>query len=196
MSAKDWVSGRGPGGGVAWAMGGEPRTGAGLSEDQIERLMGLGASEAVATLDLPNQADKMPSVEGQAFPGPIAERMFWDDSDIVGAQGPVGSGKTTTVLKSRLRRAVMMPRSTKDLFTPDSEAEFGWRPLTPDEAAQVSETIIPGLPRRSISAVSPRATRRPEIDVSGIAARHSRVTSSTTFSNEPLWHHWFEPNGE
>ena len=42
-------------------------------------------------------------------------------------------------------------------------------------------TIMPGLPRRSISAVSSRATRRPEIEVSGIAARHSRVTSSTTF---------------
>jgi mannose-1-phosphate guanylyltransferase/mannose-6-phosphate isomerase len=41
-------------------------------------------------------------------------------------------------------------------------------------------TVKPGgLPRRSISAVSSRATRRPEIEVSGIAARHSRVTSST-----------------
>jgi hypothetical protein len=37
------------------------------------------------------------------------------------------------------------------------------------------------LPRCSINAVSSRATRRPEIDVSGIAARHSRVTSSTMF---------------
>ena len=40
---------------------------------------------------------------------------------------------------------------------------------------------MPGFPRRSISAASSRATRRPEIDVSGMAARHSRVTSSTTF---------------
>ena len=45
----------------------------------------------------------------------------------------------------------------------------------------LSETIMPGLPRRSINAVSSRATRRPEIEVSGIAARHSRVTSSTMF---------------
>lgn len=45
-----------------------------------------------------------------------------------------------------------------------------------------SLTIIPGLPRRSISALNSRATRRHEIEVSGIAARHSRVTSSTTFS--------------
>jgi len=43
----------------------------------------------------------------------------------------------------------------------------------------LSETIRRGLPRRSIYAVSSRATRRPEIEVSGIAARHSRVTSST-----------------
>src|SRR5277367_549561 len=43
----------------------------------------------------------------------------------------------------------------------------------------LSETIMPGLPGRSINAVSSRATRRPEIEVSGIAARHCRVTSST-----------------
>ena len=34
---------------------------------------------------------------------------------------------------------------------------------------------MPGLPRRPISSVSSRATRRPEIEVSAIAARHSRV---------------------
>ena len=45
----------------------------------------------------------------------------------------------------------------------------------------LSETIMSGLPRRSIKTVSSRATRRPEIEVSGIAARHSRVTSSTMF---------------
>lgn len=43
-----------------------------------------------------------------------------------------------------------------------------------------SETIMLGLPRWAINSVSSRATRRPEIEVSGIAARHSRVTSSTT----------------
>lgn len=31
-----------------------------------------------------------------------------------------------------------------------------------------SDTIIPGLPRRAIRAVSSRATRLPEIDVSGL----------------------------
>jgi hypothetical protein len=43
----------------------------------------------------------------------------------------------------------------------------------------LSETIEPGLPRRSTMVVSSRATRRPEIDVSGTAPRHSLVTSST-----------------
>ncbi|PWE77300.1 hypothetical protein XF30_11550 [Bradyrhizobium sp. SUTN9-2] len=42
-----------------------------------------------------------------------------------------------------------------------------------------SDAIIPGLPRRWTIAVSSRATRRPEIDVSGMAPRHSLVTSST-----------------
>ena len=36
----------------------------------------------------------------------------------------------------------------------------------------LSETISPGLPRRSINTVSSRATLRPEIDVSEIAAVH------------------------
>ncbi len=42
----------------------------------------------------------------------------------------------------------------------------------------LSSTIISGLPRRSISAVSFRATRWPKIDVSGIAARHSAASSA------------------
>ena len=43
----------------------------------------------------------------------------------------------------------------------------------------LSETIICGLPRAPMSIVNSRATRLPEIEVSGIAARHTRVTSST-----------------
>lgn len=43
-------------------------------------------------------------------------------------------------------------------------------------------TIIPGLPRCPISSVSSRTMRRPEIEVSGTAARHSLVSSSTTLS--------------
>lgn len=49
----------------------------------------------------------------------------------------------------------------------------------------LSETIIPGLPRRSISVVSSRATRRPEIVVSGIAARHSRHIINDIENPEP-----------
>lgn len=51
----------------------------------------------------------------------------------------------------------------------------------------VSLTVILGFPRHSIRIVSSRATRRPDIDVSGIAARHSRVTSSTTLSTRKRW---------
>lgn len=41
---------------------------------------------------------------------------------------------------------------------------------------------MPSLPRRLISSVNSRTTRLPEIEVSGMAARHSRVTSSTMLS--------------
>ena len=43
-----------------------------------------------------------------------------------------------------------------------------------------SLTIDSGLPRLATSALSSRATRLPEIEVSTTAARHSLVTSSTT----------------
>ena len=43
----------------------------------------------------------------------------------------------------------------------------------------LSDTIIRGLPRAPTSIVNSRATCLPEIEVSGIAARHTRVTSST-----------------
>ncbi|MBY5988204.1 hypothetical protein [Roseovarius atlanticus] len=44
----------------------------------------------------------------------MAEEFYWSDADVHFIQGPVGSGKTTTLMKSRLRRAIMMPRSTVD----------------------------------------------------------------------------------
>ena len=46
----------------------------------------------------------------------------------------------------------------------------------------LSLTIMPGSPRSTISFARSRTTLRPEIDVYGIAAKHSRVTLSTTFS--------------
>lgn len=102
--------------------GGDARR-AGVDDDAADRLAALGAAEAIASLDLPNGAVQMPDIETSPFPGPVAEAFYWDDSDVVGIVGPVGSGKTTTLLKSRLRRAVMMPRSTKDL---DDDGR-GWR---------------------------------------------------------------------
>lgn len=44
-----------------------------------------------------------------------------------------------------------------------------------------------GLPRGSIGAVSSRATHRPEIEASELAASHSRVTSSTVFTVRKRW---------
>lgn len=89
----------------------------GVGELDPDALAGLSATDALATLGGIDSPDKMPSLDSPSFPGPVAEAMFWSDASIVGIQGPVGSGKTTTLLKSRLRRAIMMPRSTVD----------GWR---------------------------------------------------------------------
>jgi hypothetical protein len=46
-------------------------------------------------------------------------------------------------------------------------------------AAVVSLTISRGGPRQAITASGSRASRAPEIEVSAMAARHSRVKSST-----------------
>lgn len=93
----------------------------GLSEVAAQRLEGMTAKEAITTLQLENGADKLDLAELSAgrvtFPGPIAEAYYWDDGDVVGIQGPVGSGKTTTKMKRKLRRAIMMPMSVID----------GWR---------------------------------------------------------------------
>ncbi len=56
----------------------------------------------------------MPTATPLTFPGPIAEAFFYDDRPVVGICGPVGSGKTTTLMLSRIRRAVQMPRSVID----------------------------------------------------------------------------------
>lgn len=69
-----------------------------------------GAASAIGALDV-NSPGSLPDLRPVTFPGPVAEAFYWDDSNVVGIQGPVGSGKTTTLLYSRLRRAKMMPRS-------------------------------------------------------------------------------------
>jgi len=129
--------------------------GRGISDEQLDQLLGLDARSAIDSLDLPNAAVQMPEVQGNDFPGPIAEALFWEDADITGIQGPVGSGKTTTTLKSRLRRAVMMPRSTRDLYTSDPDAPYGWRPLTPEEAGnwQKAGLTVAGIRRYKLLAI-------------------------------------------
>lgn len=83
------------------------------ASERLDRLTSLSAREAIDELD-GDFAAALPVVVPERFPGPIAEAFFWSDASIAGIQGPVGSGKTTTLLQSRFRRAVMMPRSTID----------------------------------------------------------------------------------
>lgn len=118
MSANPGSLQRGPGCGL-WLPEGVQRGGAagGVTADPAEALAAMDAAAAVASLGAGDDGRKIDDVLDQAaraFPGPIAETFYWDDADILGIQGPVGSGKTTTLLKSRLRRALMMPRSTID----------------------------------------------------------------------------------
>jgi hypothetical protein len=67
--------------------------------------------------------------------------------------------------KAVLRRLSRQDEMPGDLFTSDQISM-----ALQVSSAPLSETIIPGLLRRSISAVSSRVTRRPEIEVSRIAA--------------------------
>ncbi|MGI3163083.1 hypothetical protein [Pseudooceanicola sp. 200-1SW] len=91
-----------------------PTGGGGLTDERLEALLGSDAKEAIGTLEGDFAAGKMPDIAAVQFPGPIAERFFWSNDDVIGIQGPVGSGKTTTLMKSRARRAVEMPRSRID----------------------------------------------------------------------------------
>ena len=88
-------------------------TGPGLSDERVDELIGLDAKEAIEKLAAEFGAGKL-DLDVPTFPGPKAEALYWDDGTLPGIQGPVGSGKTTTVLKSRLRRAMAMPRSVID----------------------------------------------------------------------------------
>jgi mannose-1-phosphate guanylyltransferase/mannose-6-phosphate isomerase len=49
----------------------------------------------------------------------------------------------------------------------------------------LSETIMPGLPRRSINAASSRATRGPRIEVSGIIVRSELTMQQARRSERP-----------
>lgn len=78
-----------------------------------DQLAAMSASEAISLLSGSSGPDKL-ELDTPQFPGPIGEAAYWDDGSVVGIQGPVGSGKTTTILKSRTRRAMCVPRSTID----------------------------------------------------------------------------------
>lgn len=77
------------------------------------QLAQLSAEDAITLLS-PSVGGGKLELDTPQFPGPIAEAAYWDDGSVVGIQGPVGSGKTTTILKSRTRRAMSVPRSTID----------------------------------------------------------------------------------
>lgn len=73
----------------------------------------LDAREALDLLD-GDFATEFPDEGELTLPGPVAEAFYLSDASIAAIEGPVGSGKTTTLLRSRLRRARMMPRSCID----------------------------------------------------------------------------------
>lgn len=81
---------------------------------RAEALAGMTASEAVESLDGNFAEGNIPDDSRFEFPGPVAEAYYWDDADVLAIQGPVGSGKTTTKMRRKLRRARMMPRSVID----------------------------------------------------------------------------------
>jgi len=88
-----------------------------MPDDQAEEAArAIAGEDAASAKALPgsNEARAMPDIELWEPPGPVAEAFYWDDSDIIGIRGPVGSGKTTAHLRSRIRRAVCMPRSVID----------------------------------------------------------------------------------
>lgn len=82
--------------------------------EEYARIQEMTAKEAIGTLADVVSPGKMPDATEMTFPGPVAEAFFWSNADIAGVQGPVGSGKTTTLMKSRRRRAVQMPMSVID----------------------------------------------------------------------------------
>lgn len=87
---------------------------AGSDEELRAAMAGLSAAEAIDSLTGDFAEGNLDLMAPEIFPGPLAEAAYWSDATVLGLQGPVGSGKTTTLLKSRLRRAMAMPRSVID----------------------------------------------------------------------------------
>lgn len=102
-----------------WGWGGHFRSAAvegtgGASASTSIDLEGVLAKEAVTSLDGNFAQGQLPDLSTVTFPGPKAEAFYWSNADVHFIQGPVGSGKTTTLLKMLLRRAVEAPMSTID----------------------------------------------------------------------------------
>ena len=92
-----------------------PDTGSGAASGGGADWGSLSAKEALASLDGEfATGNPLDDLQEPTFPGPLAMEFYASDADVHFIQGPVGSGKTTTLMKSRLRRAVMMPRSVID----------------------------------------------------------------------------------
>ena len=82
----------------------------------------------------------------------------------------------------RLTDAVLHRPSGSDVMPLDARLLRHGRMAFEVNSVPLSLTISFGLACLATSVVSSRATRLPEIDVSGIAARHCLVTSSMTSS--------------
>lgn len=82
-------------------------------DDILNHVADMSAGEALQTLGLENGAVQL-DLAVPTFPGDVARAYYYSDADVVGICGPVGSGKTTTANKRKLRRAIEMPRSTID----------------------------------------------------------------------------------
>lgn len=96
---------------------GDRGTGGGGAAAAAAALADMDAAAAVMSLDgnlAEGQDMPLDELAEPRFPGPVAEAFYWDDSAVCAIVGPVGSGKTTTKMRKKLRRAVMMPRSTVD----------------------------------------------------------------------------------
>lgn len=77
-----------------------------------------------------------------------------------------------------LARSDVVPLDPGSPHHPSTMFEVGSVPL--------SRTIMPGVPRMAINSLSSLTTCVPEIEASGTAATHSRVTSSTILSTRNL----------
>ncbi len=108
LGSREW------GAGESLSLDREAQGAGGQVDERVDELIGLDAKQAIESLSADLGAGNADLDAPAAFPGPIAEAAYWDDGAIVGIQGPVGSGKTTTMLKSRLRRAMAAPCSVID----------------------------------------------------------------------------------